>query len=165
MRKLPKLKFDFSLALVFFWFGVIFVGITLILVYNKFLFFSTAVSTTGEVVEVKSVEDDGQELYSIKVKFDLPDGRDQVFTPRVKSNPLLHRVGKQVKVFYNPEEPNHAEINSIIDTWFLEMIFGFFGVVFGGFGGVLIYHDYAEKKTQRLLLERELDIPPPPKSG
>lgn len=82
-------------------------------------FAQTAATAPGTVVElVRHSDSEGGDSYSPVVEFTLPSGRTVRFEENISSNPPSHRVGESVDVFYNPENPSDARINSTFTLWF-----------------------------------------------
>jgi hypothetical protein len=59
-------------------------------------------------------------------------------TDRMSSNPPQFKEGQTIDVLYDPENPNKARINKWFNLYFVPMLLGFLGLVFGGIG-VAVY--------------------------
>jgi hypothetical protein len=55
-------------------------------------------------------------------------------TDRMSSNPPQFKEGQIIDVLYDPDNPNKARINKWFNLYFVPMLLGFLGLVFGGIG-------------------------------
>jgi hypothetical protein len=95
-------------------------------------FMQTASRAPGTVVEVTQYRDsEGDNVYSPVVEYTLPSGRTVRFEEDLRSSPPSHRVGDEVEVLYNPENPEEARINSVFNVWFGPGLLLGLGVCFG----------------------------------
>jgi len=107
--------------------GVVTVLVGLVFVNNQMEFVNKASSAEGIIIGIN--EDRGNNgrksgvSYSPIVKFQLKDGRTQTFTSSVGSNPPSYEIGSTVEVLYDPENPQHVEINSFKSLWLLHAVF------------------------------------------
>lgn len=69
--------------------------------------------------------------YSAQVRFTAKDGSTVTFKESFSSNPAAHQVGDKVKVFYDPGNPQNARIDDFMNTWFLPLLLGGMGLIFG----------------------------------
>jgi len=103
--------------------GLVFCGVSA----NSFLssrsFFAKALEADGVVVGLTEIiyeDNDDREsiLYAPEVVFSTADGEEVTFTSGVGSSPPNYRIGQQVKVFYEPTEPQNAKVDSWLERWF-----------------------------------------------
>ncbi len=72
--------------------------------------------------------------YRPVVRFKPHKGRSVTFTSNLSVRPAPYAVGALVKVLYNPEDPQQAQINSFANLWFSTLMFAFFGPFCIGMG-------------------------------
>jgi hypothetical protein len=103
--------------------------------YDTYKTRSTGERTVGVVVEMVGGSDGAAPI----VEFQSADGQTHRYTSEVYSSPPAFHVGKEVKVWYNPENPENDVVLGHWESWFLPIIFGIFFITFGGigFGGML----------------------------
>lgn len=84
----------------------------------------------GVVVQVDTVrKSDGDILYHPVVEFTTVTGELVEYRSASGSNPPALNVGERVEVFYDPDLPSNAKVNSFVDLWMFSTIM----LVFGGF--------------------------------
>ena len=99
------------------------------------LFLGRAQKTQGTVINmVYSHHQDGDGGYSPVYRFRTITGQEVVVTDNVSSSPPQFQVGQTIDVFYDPENPQNARINKWFNLYFVPMLLGFMGLVFGGVG-------------------------------
>lgn len=85
-------------------------GVTLRRAATAFL--RGAAQAPGVVVDhVEAATVDGWVLCPV-VRFRLPDGREQVFTAAHGQMPPRHRAGQPVIVYYDPDQPGSARLET-----------------------------------------------------
>ena len=98
-------------------------------------------STTGVVVALqkRNFDPGSGDVYCPTVEFTTASGKTVQFDSAFGTMPASHKVGQTVKVFYDPENPESAEIDSGLTKWlapgcFLAFAVGafFFSIVFLG---------------------------------
>lgn len=67
---------------------------------------------------------------------------------KISSSPSPYEVGERVSVFYDPDEPAEALIDTFIERWFMALLFGGFSLVFIAVGGTLF--SIARRSSRRL---------------
>lgn len=81
-------------------------------------------STTGQVIELEesSDGDGGCCVYSPIIEFTTPEGRTVRFEGSNASDPPAYRLGQEVAVLYNPQDPDDSAINSFYELWLMPAI-------------------------------------------
>ena len=98
-------------------------------------FLGTAQKAQGTVIRmVYSSDSDGGGGYSPVYTFRTMSGQVIEVTDRMSSNPPQFKEGQIVDVLYDPENPNRARINKWLNLYFVPLLLGFLGLVFGGIG-------------------------------
>ena len=110
-------------------------------------FIKNSISADGTVVDIvqqmEHSETNGQTTtnytYAPKISFTASDGKQYTFVSSTSSNPSPYHDGQIIKILYDPQNPNNAEINSFFDLWGLSIISLGLGVVFSiiGITGVI----------------------------
>jgi hypothetical protein len=122
-------------------------------------FLATAVPADGVVVEnvlSSNSNSNGRGSswsYFPRVHFRSAEGRDVDFVSNSGSNPPSYAINQPVPVLYDPQNPNHASINSFGQLWVLPMILGILGVGFTVPRAVLAIWQRASDKKNAWLLE------------
>jgi hypothetical protein len=116
--------------------GALMILIGMFLLMRTRRFVATAITTTGEVVDMDESHDEGTSYCPI-VRFTADDGSQIVFSDSVYSNPPMYKIGDEVKVLYAPENAQHARIGSPMRLHLATAIVGGIGAIFfliGAFG-------------------------------
>lgn len=96
-------------------------------------FLKTSIATTGTVVEnryERGSSSNSSGSYYGYIKFKSVDGNDVTFRSSVGTNPPSFDVGEEVKLNYDPKDPQNAKINTFFQLWFLALLLGGMGSVF-----------------------------------
>ena len=72
--------------------------------------------------------------YAAQVRFTTKDGSTVTFQEGFSSNPAAHQVGDKVKVLYDPSNYQNARVDDFMNTWFLPLLLGGMGLIFGLIG-------------------------------
>ena len=102
-------------------------------------FSEKAQEVKGTVTELAYDSDsEGSGYYTI-FQFTTTSGQVIEKTGNIRSSPPAHQVGEVIDVLYDPANPNDARIKKISSLYFLPLLFGFMGFIFGGIGvGLLV---------------------------
>jgi hypothetical protein len=117
----------------------LFVGAGLLVVFavsaiSTTLFLWRSAVAPGSVTAIVDHHDaDGDHTRRPRVVFETADGQRIEFESRHGSDPPSYRVDDVVEVVYDPDQPAHAEINSVLHLWPVSIVSllvgaGFFGV-------------------------------------
>ncbi|MUG98955.1 DUF3592 domain-containing protein [Scytonema sp. UIC 10036] len=120
------------------------VGITTGL--DNYSFVKRAVSTQGTVIDNLLDSTHRSDSYYPLVKFTTRTGETIVFESKVGSNSPEYKKGEQVKIFYHPQKPNAAMINTWIHLWFFPMIFSASGSLAVLIGAALLAKELKQNK-------------------
>lgn len=127
-------------------FGLSFVGITIILLLRKVWRISKSTKTTGVVMNVEVSQGARQfdasstrnTLYKSTVRFQTADGRVVDYTPQTSNSWSNYRVGENVPVYYNPQQPEKPIVGRPYNLWFPFFLFGFVGGIFVCVGAIFM---------------------------
>jgi hypothetical protein len=127
-------------SLIFGFVGFILVGLALFFWLRTRAFLGTAQKAQGTVIRmVYSSDSDGGGGYSPVYTFRTMSGQVIEVTDNISSNPPQFKEGQMIDVLYDPENPGRARINKWFNLYFVPLLLGFLGLVFGGIGiGMLV---------------------------
>ena len=67
--------------------------------------------------------------YAPRFEFKTPDGESWSVLSSTSSMPAGFRVGDEVRVVYDPSDPNDAKIDAVMQLWFMPILVGIVGIV------------------------------------
>ncbi len=127
-------------------FGLLFVGITIGFLVRKIWRITKSTKTTGVVMNVEVSQGGGQfdssprnTLFTPTVRFQTADGRIVDYTSNISSNLDNYRVGENVPVYYNPQQPEKAIVGTTFRLWSPFLILGFVGGMFALVGTFFVF--------------------------
>ena len=80
----------------------------------------------GEVVGFSQEEG----CYFPVIEFDLPDGTEVRFTASSGRGTRRFTEGDRVPIFYDPRDPQKADLRTFMGIWFFPIVLLFFGLIF-----------------------------------
>lgn len=120
---------------------------------DKQAFLEKAETTQGTVIELIPKRSKDSTTYSPLVSFTTKSGQEITYTSSTSSNPPSYDVGENVQIFYDPANPNDAEINGFFSLWLGVIILGFIGIVFFLIGSLGVLFRYLKNKKAQNLRE------------
>jgi hypothetical protein len=131
---------DLTLGLVFSLLGGLFVMIGVFLFIRTRSFIGKAREVRGRVIEMvySSGSEDGGG-YSPIYQFKTFEGQDIEVQDGISSNPPQFKVGQEIQVLYDPDNPRKARIKKWMNLYFTSVLFGGLGLIFGSVGIGLVF--------------------------
>jgi hypothetical protein len=115
--------------------GTLLLVIGLIEAVHTQWFVTRAARASGVVVEnISGTDSEGSSTVRPQVRFRIPTGQVFLFISRVGSSRPRYEAGEGVPVLYDPENPGDARIQSSLSLWFVSLVFGGLGALFGAIG-------------------------------
>lgn len=110
--------------------GLVFVGIAVLKAQGARRFLSTAIEAEGQIVDYTQKQnfDDERLMYSAVFEFTTADGQVTRVTANTSSS-SKPAVGRQVRVLYDPQDPQRARLKSWAALWMLPTVFGALGAM------------------------------------
>jgi hypothetical protein len=131
---------DLTLGIVFSLLGGLLVLIGVFLFFRTKMFIGKAQEVKGTVIQLvfsQGSEDGGG--YSPVYQFKTLEGQDIMVQDSLSSNPPGFKVGQEIQVLYDPENPRKARIKKWMNLYFMPVLFGGLGLIFGGVGIGLLF--------------------------
>ncbi len=101
--------------------------------YTNYQLRTQGASTIGTVVRLEESTSDGSTSYSPVFQYEV-NGQTYEFESQNSSSPPTHRVGDQDTIFYDPTNPQKAQIDSFMDMWLAPGLL----LCFGGGGFIAV---------------------------
>lgn len=110
--------------------------------YRLFTFNASAIKTTGVVEDLiaKTSTSDGHTstTYSPKVAYTDKQNDKHEYVPNFSSSPAGYEIGEQVKINYDPQDPDKAQLDGLSE-YIGVFIMGGLGLVFTVVGGIGVF--------------------------
>ena len=110
--------------------GILLLALSFFFEQKTTAFIAKAVKADGVVSDMVRSYSNRSYSYAPVVRFVARDGKKIEFKSSVSSNPPSYRIGQKVTVFYDPENPQTAKINSFMSLWALPAVTGGVGTLF-----------------------------------
>lgn len=123
--------------------GAVLLSMAALIYIRTLLFIRTAQHAKGTVIEMvyrrKNTRSGGKGGGYLPVyQFKTLDGKKITAKDSLSSNPPRFQVGQQVDVLYNPNNPHDARINQWLNLYFVPVLLGGLGLLFGGMGIIIV---------------------------
>jgi hypothetical protein len=123
-------------------------GVLILSVYNLLKtkrLTKVAASSTGTVTDIHVQKGKNTTKYFPVVTFKDSGGRQFQFCSRFNENeiPPEFKRGEQVPVYYDPNNPETAEINAFKALWKNDIWLAVIGLAFAAAGGIAIYSEWS----------------------
>lgn len=102
------------------------------LTYYNYQLRTGGAQTIGTVIRLDESSSDGSTTYSPVFQYQV-NGQTYEFESQNSSSPPTHRVGDQDTIYYDPTNPEKAQIDSFMDMWLAPSLLVCFGV-----GGLIV---------------------------
>ena len=136
---------DLIIGIVFSLVGLLLTAIGVFIWIRTRIFLSTAQEVKGTVVRmVYSHSSEGGGGYSPVYQFRTIEGQTIEAGDSMSSNPPMFHEGQIIDVLYDPKNPQKARIKKWMSLYFVSVLLGGMGLIFGGVGVVLLIFEVIE---------------------
>ena len=125
--------------------GSSFFLVSIFLIIRKKFRMKNWTKTTGVVLEVEvsqgmhqSVGTPRSTLYKPKVRFQRADGRAIDYQPMTSNNMNNYRIGEQIPIYYNSQQPGKVTFGMSSWQWIRMLIFAVLGGFMALFGALFL---------------------------
>lgn len=128
--------------------GIILIGLGAWRYQSTLSFIDTASVTEGEVIDLVRKESTSSSTnssgrtrsssFAPLFRFQTASGQAIEVISGLSSNPPSHRPGDRVRIFYDPNDPYNARIDSFMDLHFMAVLLAGMGTVFFLLGGGIL---------------------------
>lgn len=101
-------------------------------------FVSKAKEVKGVITQMVYSSDSEGSGYAPVFQFTTLEGQVVEIAESVYSNPPQFSINQVIDVLYDPQSPNHARVKKWSSLYFVPLLLGGMGIVFGGIGVVLL---------------------------
>lgn len=130
---------ELIIGVVFSFVGFLLAAIAIFLFIRTRIFLSTAQEVKGTVIRmVYSHSSEGGGGYSPVYQFRTIEGQTIEAGESMSSNPPMFHEGQIIDVLYDPRNPQKARIKKWMSLYFVSVLLGGMGLVFGGIGVVML---------------------------
>jgi len=103
------------------------------------IFLTEAELTDGVVIDLVASRSSDSVTYSPVVQFETYSGQVVDLHSSTGSNPPSYEVGEIVLVYYRPDTPSDARVDSFFSLWGATLILGVLGALLAFLGGLFVY--------------------------
>lgn len=126
------------IGIVFSLVGGLLAAIGVLILIRTRIFIGKAQEVKGTVIQmVYSRSSNGGGGYSPVYQFTTIEGQTIVVADNLSSNPPMFKEGQVIDVLYDPENPQKARIKRWMSLYFVPLLLGGMGLIFGGVGVAL----------------------------
>ena len=133
---------DLTLGIVFSLVGGLLALIGLFLFIRTRIFIGKAQGVKGTVIQMvysRSSSSSSSGGYAPVYQFRTLDGQTIMIHDSLSSNPPRFQVGQEIEVLYDPGNPQKAHLNKWINLYFVPVLLGGIGLIFGGVGIAIVF--------------------------
>jgi hypothetical protein len=127
-----------TLGMVFSLVGVPLILIGVFLFIRTRIFISKAQEVKGTVIQMvhsrSGLSSSSGGGYAPIYQFRTLDGQTITIRDGLSNNPPRFQIGQEIDVYYDSENPQKARINKWMNLYFLPVLLGAMGLIFGGAG-------------------------------
>jgi len=139
---------DLTLGIVFSLVGGLLALIGVFLFIRTRIFIGKAQEVKGTVIQMvysrTSSSSGSGGGYAPVYQFRTLDGQSIVIQDSLSSNPPRFQVGQEIDVLYESGNPQKARINKWMDLYFVPVLLGGMGLIFGGVGIAIMFPQVLE---------------------
>jgi hypothetical protein len=139
---------DLTLGIVFSLVGGLLALIGVFLFIRTRIFIGNAQEVKGIVIQMvysRSSSSSGSGgRYAPIYQFKTLDGQSIVIQDSLSSNPPRFQVGQEIDVLYETGNPQKARINKWMNLYFVPVLLGGMGLIFGGVGIAIVFPQVLE---------------------
>ena len=139
---------DLTLGIVFSLVGGLLALIGLFLFIRTRIFIGNAQEAKGTVIQMvysrTSSSSGSGGGYSAVYQFRTLDGQNIVIQDSLSSNPPRFQVGQEIDILYESGNPQKARINKWMNLYFVPVLLGGMGLIFGGVGIAIVFPQVLE---------------------
>jgi len=134
---------DLTLGIVFSLVGGLLALIGVFLFIRTRIFIGNAQEVKGTVIQMvysrTSSSSGSGGGYAPVYQFRTLDGQTIMIQDSLSSNPPRFQVGQEIDVLYESGNPQKARINKWMNLYFVPVLLGGIGLIFGGVGMVIVF--------------------------
>lgn len=157
-----KKNIFYFLSILFLLVGISFTVVSAFNFLNTLNLLSNSHKTLGKIVGINEErQSKGGYMYSPLIKYKSGTGDEYVYSSATKTGYSSYKIGQEVELIYDKNNPQNARINSILDIWFLTILMGVLGSVITITGVILLsttlkkrrQTEYLKKNGQKILAD------------
>jgi len=121
-------------GLVFGGVGFLLTALALFFLVRTRIFINNSQQTQGTITQMVYSRDSDSNGYTPVFRFRTLQGQEVEVSGNIRTNPPQFKVGQTIDVLYDPENPQKARIKKWFNLYFVPLLLGFLGLIFGGIG-------------------------------
>lgn len=129
---------EMIIGIVFTLVGMLLAAIAAFFLIRTQMFIGRAQQVKGTVIEMVYSSDSEGGGYSPVFQFRTIEGQTIMVTDSLRSNPPMFKTGQAVDMLYDPSNPQRARVKKWLSLYFVPLLLGGMGIIFGGIGVVFL---------------------------
>jgi hypothetical protein len=129
---------ELIIGVVFSLVGLLLVAIAAFVLVRTRAFLGKAQEVKGTVIRMVYSSDSDGGGYSPVFRFKTIGGQSIEVSDNLRSNPPMFQEGQVVDILYDPENPHKARVKKWFSLYFVPLLLGGMGMIFGGIGIVML---------------------------
>ncbi|MBI3150609.1 MAG: DUF3592 domain-containing protein [Chloroflexi bacterium] len=129
---------ELIIGIVFTLVGLLLAAIAAFSVIRTQIFLGKAQQVKGTVIRMVYSSDSDGGGYSPIFQFRTITGQTIEVADNLRSNPPMFREGQIVDMLYDPSNPHSARVKKWLSLYFVPLLLGGMGIIFGGIGVVFL---------------------------
>ncbi len=132
--------------------GIPFAVVSIFELKNTLNLLSNSHKTLGKIVGIEEERRrNSGDMYSPVIKYKSISGDEYVYHSSTKTGYTSYKIGQEIELIYDKNNPQNARVNSFLDIWFLTIIMGVGGWASTIGGIVLLLFTLKKKRLEGYL--------------
>lgn len=132
--------------------GIPFAIISVFEFKNTLNLLSNSHKTLGRIIDIEEEKRrNGGYMYSPVIKYKSVTGDEYIYDSNTKTGYTSYKIGQEIELIYDKNNPQNARVNSFLDIWFLTIIMGVGGWASTIGGIVLLLVTLKKKRLEEYL--------------
>ena len=121
---------------------------------NTLNLLSNSRKTFGRIIDIEEEKRrNGGYMYSPVIKYKSVTGDEYIYDSNTKTGYTSYKIGQEIELIYDKNNPQNARVNSFLDIWFLTIIMGVGGWASTIGGTILLFFTLKKRRLEEYLIK------------